>query len=157
MFAIIINTYYLVIIKVIMIVNIMMLIIFIVILLLLLCSFSPLCALQFTSFFTDKIKSLHANLPLNDVNPFPFPDQPATVFSSLEPVTTAEIRNLILSSQKSICLSDSVPSKLLHIVLMSLFLLLHVLLICRLVRVYIQMILNQHLLNHSKKNYARFE
>ena len=34
-------------------------------------------------------------------------------FFSFEPVTTADIRNLILSSSKSTCLSDPVPSKLL--------------------------------------------
>ena len=68
---------------------------------------------QFSSLFTDEIKSLHANLPFIDVNPFSFSDQPAPVFSSFEPVTTADIRNLILSSPKSTCLSNPVPSKLL--------------------------------------------
>jgi hypothetical protein len=68
---------------------------------------------QFSSFFTDKIKSLRVNLPLIDINPFSFPDQPAPVFSSFEPATTTEIRNLILSSPKSTCLADPVPSKLL--------------------------------------------
>ena len=63
--------------------------------------------------FTDKIKSLRANLPLIDVNPFSFPDQPAPVFSSFEPVTTIDFRNLMLSSLKSTCLSDPVPFKLL--------------------------------------------
>ena len=46
---------------------------------------------QFSSYFTNKIKSRRANLPLIDVNPFYFPDQPAPVFSSFEPVTTADI------------------------------------------------------------------
>ena len=69
---------------------------------------------QFSSFFTDKIKSLRANPPLIDVNLFSFPDQLAPVFFFLfEPVTTAEIRNLVLSSLKSTCLSDPVTSKLL--------------------------------------------
>ena len=58
---------------------------------------------QFSLFFIDKIKSLCANFPLIDVNPFSFLDQPALVFSSLELVTTADIRNLILSSPKSTC------------------------------------------------------
>ena len=46
---------------------------------------------QFSSFFTDKIKSLPANLLLIDVNIFSFPDQPAPVFSSFELVTNADI------------------------------------------------------------------
>ena len=56
---------------------------------------ASLSAHQFSSFFTDNIKSLHANPPLIDVNPFFFPDQPALVFSSFELVITADIRNLI--------------------------------------------------------------
>ena len=43
---------------------------------------------QFSSFFTDKIISLCANLSLIDVNPISFPDQPAPVFSLFELVTT---------------------------------------------------------------------
>ena len=59
------------------------------------------------------MKSLRANLPLIDVNQFSFLYQPALVFSSFESVTVADIRNLILISPKSTCLSDPVPSKLL--------------------------------------------
>ena len=47
---------------------------------------------------------------------FPFLISLHLIFSSFEPVTTADIRNLILSSPKSTCLSDPVPSKLLHCV-----------------------------------------
>ena len=42
---------------------------------------ASLSAHQFRSFFTDKIKYLRANLPLIDVNPFSFSNQPAPVFS----------------------------------------------------------------------------
>ena len=44
---------------------------------------------------------------------FPFSDQPAPGFSLFEPVTSADTRNLILSSPKSTCLSEPVPSKVL--------------------------------------------
>ena len=74
---------------------------------------ASLFAHQFSSFFTDKIKSLCANLPLIDVNLFSIPDQPAPIFSSFKPVITADIRNLISSSPKSTCLSDPVSYKLL--------------------------------------------
>ena len=53
---------------------------------------ASLSAHKFSSFFIDKIKSLRANLPLINVNPFSFPDQLAP---------------------KSTCLSDPIPSKLL--------------------------------------------
>ena len=44
---------------------------------------ASLYAHQFSSFFTDNIKSLPANLPFIDVNPYSFPDQPAPVFLHL--------------------------------------------------------------------------
>ena len=44
---------------------------------------------------------------------FPFLISLHLFFFSFEAATTADIRNLILSSPKSTCLSDPVPSKLL--------------------------------------------
>ena len=44
---------------------------------------------------------------------FPFQISLQLFFFSFEPVTTVDIRNLMLSSLKSTCLSDPVPFKLL--------------------------------------------
>ena len=57
-------------------------------------------------------KILHCSSTSNTDRPA-FPNQPAPVFSSFEPVATGEIRNLILSSPKSTGLSDPISPKLL--------------------------------------------
>ena len=59
---------------------------------------------QFSSFLSDKIKTLRLNLPLININPFSVPDKPASF---------DEIKQLILSSSKSTYQSDSILSNLL--------------------------------------------
>ena len=61
----------------------------------------------------DKIKTLHSKLPLIDLNPLSLPDKSPPTFSSFKLVSVDEIKQLILSSPKSTCLLDPVPSNLL--------------------------------------------
>ena len=68
---------------------------------------------QFSSFFNDKIKTLHFNLLLFNINPFSVPDKTPPIFSSFKLSSFDEIKQLILSSPKSTCQSDSIPSNLL--------------------------------------------
>ena len=74
---------------------------------------STLSADQFSSFFVDKIKALRSKLPLVDLNPFTIPERPPPTFSLFQPASIEEIKHLILSSPKSTCSSDPVPSNLL--------------------------------------------
>ena len=60
-----------------------------------------------------KIKTLRSKLPLIDLNPLSLPDKSPPIFSSFKLVSVDEIKQLILSSPKSTCLLDSVPSNLL--------------------------------------------
>ena len=60
----------------------------------------------------DKIKTLHSKLPLIDLNPLSLPDKSPPIFSSFKLVSVHEIKQLILSSPKSICLLYPVPSNL---------------------------------------------
>ena len=68
---------------------------------------------QFCTYFVDKIKTLRSKLPLIDLNPLSLPDKSPPIFSSFKLVSIDEIKQLILSSPKSTCLLDSVPSNLL--------------------------------------------
>ena len=68
---------------------------------------------QYSSFFSDKIKTLRLNLPLINIKPFSIPDKSPTIFSSFKPVSFDEIKQLILSPPKSTCQSDPIPSNLL--------------------------------------------
>ena len=68
---------------------------------------------QFSSFFSDKIKTLRLNLPLININLFSVPDKSPSTFSSFKPASFDEIKQLILSSPKSSCQSDPIPSNLL--------------------------------------------
>ena len=61
----------------------------------------------------DKIKALRSKLPLVDLNPFTIPERPPPTFSLFQPASIEEIKHLILSSPKSTCSSDLVPSNLL--------------------------------------------
>ena len=61
----------------------------------------------------DKIKTLRSKLPLIDLNPLYLPDKSPPIFSLFKLVSVDEIKQLILSSPKSTCLLDSVPSNLL--------------------------------------------
>ena len=61
----------------------------------------------------DKIKTLRSKLPLIDLNPLSLPDKSPPIFSSFKLVSVDEIKQLILSSPKSTCLLDPVPSNLL--------------------------------------------
>ena len=61
----------------------------------------------------DKIKTLRSKLPLIDLNPLFLPDKSSPIFSSFKLVSVDEIKQLILSSPKSTCLLDPVPSNLL--------------------------------------------
>ena len=72
-----------------------------------------LSANQFCSYFMDKIKTLRSKLPLIDLNPLSFPDKSPPSFSSFKLVSVDKIKQLILSSLKSTCLLDPVPSHLL--------------------------------------------
>ena len=56
---------------------------------------------QFSSFFSDKIKTLRLNLPLININPFSVPDKAPPLFSSFNPASFDEIKQLILSLPKS--------------------------------------------------------
>ena len=68
---------------------------------------------QFSSFFSDKIKTLRLNFPLINVNPYSVLDKLPPTFSSFKPASFDEIKQLILSSLKSTCQSDPIPSNLL--------------------------------------------
>ena len=68
---------------------------------------------QFSSFFSDKIKTLRLNLPLININPFSVPDKLPPIFSSFKPASFDEIRQLILSALKFTCQSYPIPSNLL--------------------------------------------
>ena len=61
----------------------------------------------------DKIKTLRLKLSLIDINPLSLPDKSPPIFSSFKLVSVDEIKQLILSSPKSTCLLDPVPSNLL--------------------------------------------
>ena len=61
----------------------------------------------------DKIKILRSKLPLIDLNSLSLPDKSPSTFSSFKLVSVDEIKQLILSSPKSTCLLDPVPSNLL--------------------------------------------
>ena len=61
----------------------------------------------------DKIKTLHSKLPLIDLNPLSLPDKLPPIFSSFKLVSVDEIKQLILSSPKSTCFLDPLPSNLL--------------------------------------------
>ena len=61
----------------------------------------------------DKIKTLRSKLPLIDLNPLSLPDNSPPIFSSFKLVSIDEIKQLILSSPKSTCLLDPIPSNLL--------------------------------------------
>ena len=61
----------------------------------------------------DKIKILRSKLPLIDLNPLSLPDKSPPIFSSFKLVSVDEIKQLILSSLKSTCLLEPVPSNLL--------------------------------------------
>ena len=74
---------------------------------------STLSADQFSSFFVDKIKALCSKLPLVDLNPFTIPERPPPTFLLFQPASIEEIKHVILSSPKSTCSSDLVPSNLL--------------------------------------------
>ena len=67
---------------------------------------------QFCTYFVDKIKTLRSKLPLIDLNPLSLPDKSPPIFSSFN-LVSVEIKQLILSSPKSTCLLDPVPSNLL--------------------------------------------
>ena len=68
---------------------------------------------QLSSFFSYKIKTLRLNLQLINVNPYFVPDKLPPTFSSFKPASYDEIKQLILSSLKSTCQSDLIPSNLL--------------------------------------------
>ena len=68
---------------------------------------------QFCTYFVDKIKTFRSKFPLIDLNPLSLPDKSLPIFSSYKLVSLDEIKQLILSSSKSICLLDPVPSNLL--------------------------------------------
>ena len=68
---------------------------------------------QFSSFCSDKIKTLRLNLPLININPFSVPDKLPPIFSSFKPAFFDEIKLLILSVPKFTCHSDPIPSNLL--------------------------------------------
>ena len=68
---------------------------------------------QFNSFFSDKIKAFRLNLPLININLFSVPDKSPPIFSSFKPASFDDIKQLILSSPKSTCQSDPIPSSLL--------------------------------------------
>ena len=61
----------------------------------------------------DKIKTLRSELLLIDLNPLYLPDKSPPSFSSFKLVSVDEIKQVILSSPKSTCLLDPVPSNLL--------------------------------------------
>ena len=58
---------------------------------------------QFSSFFSDKIKTFHLNLLLINVNSYSVPDKLPQKFSMYKPASFDEIKQLILSSLKFIC------------------------------------------------------
>ena len=68
---------------------------------------------QFCTYFVDKIKTLRFKLPLIQLNPLSLPDKSPPIFSSFKLVPVDKIKQLILSSPKSTCLLDPVPSNLL--------------------------------------------
>ena len=68
---------------------------------------------QFCTYSVDKIKTFRSKLPLIDLNPLSLPDKSPPIFSSFKLVSIDEIKQLILSSPKSTCLLDPVPSNLL--------------------------------------------
>ena len=68
---------------------------------------------QFSSFFVDKIKALRSKLSLVDLNPFTIPERPTPTFLLLQLASVEEIKHLILSSPKSTCSFDLVPSNIL--------------------------------------------
>ena len=76
-------------------------------------SSSKLPADQFCTYFVNKIKTLRSKLPLIDLNPLTLPDKSPPIFLSFKLVSVDEIKQLILSSPKSTCLLDPVPSNLL--------------------------------------------
>ena len=55
-------------------------------------------------------KTLRSKLPLIDLNPLSLPGKSPPIFSSFKLVPVDEIKQLILSSPKSTCLLDPVPS-----------------------------------------------
>ena len=65
---------------------------------------------QFSSFFSDKIKTIRLNLPLININPFSVPNKSPPIFSLFKPVSFDEIKLLILSISKSTCQLDPIPS-----------------------------------------------
>ena len=65
---------------------------------------------QLCIYFVDKIKTLRLKLPLIDLNPLSLPDKSPPIFSSFKLLSVDEIKQLILSSPKSTCLLDPVPS-----------------------------------------------
>ena len=76
-------------------------------------SLSVQSANQFSSFFSDKINTLRWNLPLINVNLYSVPNKLPPKFSLFKQATFDEIKQLILSSPKSTCQSDPIPSNLL--------------------------------------------
>ena len=68
---------------------------------------------QFSSFFSEKIKTFRLNLPLININPFSVPEKSPLIFSSFKSASFDEIKQLILSSPKSTCQSDPILSNLL--------------------------------------------
>ena len=60
-----------------------------------------------------KVETLRLNLPLIIINSFYVPDKSPPIFLSFKPASFDEIKQLILSSPKSTCQSDSIPSNLL--------------------------------------------
>ena len=69
---------------------------------------------RFSSFFSDKIKTLRLNLPLINVNPYSVLDKLPPIFTSFKRASFGEIKQLILSSPKSTSQSDPMPSNLLR-------------------------------------------
>ena len=67
---------------------------------------------QFSSFFSDKIKTFRLNLPLIYINPFSVPDKSPPIFSSFTPASFDEIKQLILFSPESTYQFDLIPSNL---------------------------------------------
>ena len=68
---------------------------------------------QFSSYLSEKIKTLCLNLLLINKNPFSIPDNLPPIFSSFKLEFFDEIKQLILSSPKSTCQSNPIPSNLL--------------------------------------------
>ena len=68
---------------------------------------------QFCTYLVDKIETLRSKLPLIDLNPLSLPDKLPPIFSSFKLESVDKIQHLILSSPKSTCSLDPLPSNLL--------------------------------------------